>query len=150
RPERITADEPTFFDLKTGEPAVWYARSKAGKIELFDLMGYHPETGEELQPVTREIVQQWQAQQKEIAQRPPQRIDPEKFTFFDPKTGKVRAWYWRGADGTFEFYDNKGFQPATGDALQPVTHEIVASWKSAASATITRPPVRIDPDKYAF
>ncbi len=150
RPELISTEEPVFFDPVSGEPEVWYARSKSGEIELFDLMGYHPETGEELQPVTPEIVQQWQVQQTEIAQRPPQRIDPEKFTFFDPKTGRARAWFWRGSDGQLQFYDNKGFQPDTGEALQPVTHEIVATWESAAHSPVNRPPVQVDPSSYAF
>lgn len=134
RPERITSDDPVFFDLQTGKPIVWFARTRGGKIELFDLMGYHPETGEELQPINRNIVREWHAQQREIAERPPQRIvDADKFVFFDPKTGNARAWYWRSPEGAYEFYDNRGFQPRTGDPLKPVTNAVLAAWSKQAA-----------------
>ena len=50
RPKRIDVSEPTFFDLRSGEPAIWYAKNKNGNIELFSLMGFHPDTGDELLP----------------------------------------------------------------------------------------------------
>jgi hypothetical protein len=37
---------------KTGEPVVWYHRNQGGVIQLFDLMGFDPETGNELLPVS--------------------------------------------------------------------------------------------------
>ena len=145
RPERVVSDDPAFFDLKTGEPVVWYAKSKDGEIELFDLMGFHPETGEELTPISRDVVQEWKNQERTIAERPPQRINPDEFVFFDPKTGKARAWYWRRADGEFEFYDNKGFQPRTGEPLSVVTRDVVAEWSDQAAKkcyVVTRETIR--------
>jgi hypothetical protein len=59
RPKQITSSDPTFFDPTTGEPVVWYSKNDRGQIELFDLMGFHPETGEELTPITREVVENW-------------------------------------------------------------------------------------------
>src|ERR1700704_4777375 len=58
RPQQITSDHPTFFNPRSGEPSVWYFKDKNGRIEIFDLMGFDPDTGEELQPVTRDIVDQ--------------------------------------------------------------------------------------------
>jgi len=46
RPERISKAEPDFFDLRTGEPIVWYWKDRDGRVELFNLMGFHPESGE--------------------------------------------------------------------------------------------------------
>ena len=40
-------------------------------IEIFDLLGYHPETSEELLPVTPEIVDRWKAQQAQFQKPPP-------------------------------------------------------------------------------
>ena len=52
QPKRIMSNEPTFFDPRSGEPSVWYSKDKDGTVEIFDLMGFHPETREELQPIT--------------------------------------------------------------------------------------------------
>jgi hypothetical protein len=129
RPQRIPdGEEPVFFDLKTGEPNVWFAKTQDGEIELYDLMGFHPTTGEELIPINRETVQQWTTQQKALAERAPRRINPDNFVFFDAKSGKPRAWYWRSPDGQLEFYDNKGFQPRTGDPLEIVTRDVVTAF----------------------
>jgi hypothetical protein len=96
-------------------------------------MGFHPETGEELRPITKEIVEKWknQSPDRRPADRPPpRRVDhPETFAFFDPLTGEPRAWYWRGVDGAYEFYDSPGYQPRTGEKLSPVTQEIVNAYE---------------------
>ncbi len=135
KPQQITSPDPTFFDPRSGEPVVWYSKDKNGAVEIFDLMGYHPETGEELQPVTRDIVDQWKTQNTDIiktlhAQRPKRIDDPERYAFFDVVTGKPRVWYWRGPNGEYEFYDNQGFHPRTGEPLAVITKEEFISWKN--------------------
>jgi hypothetical protein len=146
RPERVTGEDPIFFDLKTGEPVIWFARGRSGEVELFDLMGFHPETGEELQPINKELVGEWRAQQRQIEDRPPQRIsNPDNFVFYNPKTGKPQAWYWRGIDGSFEFYDNKGFQPRTGEPLKVITPQVIADYNAQSAQKcyiVTRETVR--------
>jgi len=131
RPELVLEDEPVFFDQRTGDPIIWYWRAKSGDIELFNLMGFHPESGEELLPVTPAVVAEWKQQWlwKERHRHPPNRVDPLTYVFFDPKTGEVRGWYWRGPDGEYEFYDNPGFQPSTGEALIPVTKDVLEDWR---------------------
>ena len=76
RPGRINIRPPEFFDPRTSEPIVWYV-DHGGAIEIFDLLGYHPETGEELLPVTPEIVDRWKAQQA----KPPAPVDPDTYPF---------------------------------------------------------------------
>jgi hypothetical protein len=126
RPKRIESSDPTFFDLRSGEPAIWYATNKTGNIELFSLMGFHPDTGAELLPITAETVALWRDQQKKINTRVSRRIDdPASYVFFDQKTGDPRAWYWRGPGGQYEFYDAPGFHPRTGDQLTVLTKELV-------------------------
>ncbi|WP_194473484.1 hypothetical protein [Bradyrhizobium sp. CCBAU 51753] len=50
-------------------------------------MGFHPQTDEELIPVTREVVDAWKQQTAKLVRRVPLRLDdPEKFGFFDPTT----------------------------------------------------------------
>jgi tetratricopeptide (TPR) repeat protein len=133
RPKRVEANDPTFFDLRTGEPLVWYYKNKSGTIEIFDLMGFHPETGDELVPITKEVVELWKSQRPQQA-RPPQRIDPDKYPFFDPRTGEPRVWYWRGGEGRYEFYDNQGFHPRTGEPLKVITREVIDKWKQETEA----------------
>ena len=70
RPGRIKAPQPEFFDPRTSEPIVWYV-DHGDTIEIFDLLGYHPETSEELLPVTPEIVDRWKAQQGSLPESHP-------------------------------------------------------------------------------
>ncbi|MDR3493334.1 MAG: hypothetical protein P4L82_01925 [Ancalomicrobiaceae bacterium] len=137
RPKRVTTDDPTFFDLRTGEPVIWYSKMKDGDIELFDLMGFHPTTGDELLPVTKEVVDAWRDHQHAVKQRvtrPPQPIDPESYPFFDPLSGEPRVWYWHGADDRWEFYDNAGFHPRTGEPLTVISREAINQWQQAKEA----------------
>lgn len=151
RPQRITDANPTFFDPRTGEPIVWYYRSKDNEIEIFDLMGFHPDTGEELIPITKELVEQWKLQVAHVKQRVPKLVDPGKYVFFDERTGQPRAWYWRSVSGQYEFYDNPGFQSQTGEPLTIVTRSVVDDWKKHSEQQRTeKEPQRVDPNTYAF
>jgi TPR repeat protein len=129
RPQGITESNPTFFDPRTGEPIVWYYKDKDNTIQIFDLMGFHPDTGEELTPITKDVVGQWKVQSDQRSQRVPKLVDPEKYVFFDPRNGNPHAWYWVDTNGRYEFYDSPGFQPQTGDKLQIVTREVIEEWK---------------------
>ena len=85
-------------------------------------------------PISRDIVDLWKKRQLSN-NKPPQRIDdPEKYSFFDPLTGEPRAWYWRSESGNYEFYDNQGFHPRTGEALLVITREVNAKWKQEMEA----------------
>jgi hypothetical protein len=138
RPNRITASTPTFFSEISGEPVVWYSRNSSKAIELFDLMGYHPQTGEELAPVTRQVVDEWRSQSSKTVRRAPVRIDPNTYAFYDPVTGNAKVWYWRGDNDEFEFYDGPGFQPRTGEALEVITREAIATWKQSVAAAAAK------------
>ena len=130
RPQAIATPNPVFFDPRSGEPIVWYYKDKENIFEIFDLMGFHPDTGEELLPVTKEVAEKWKKQAEEKGRHVPKLIaDPDKYVFFDPLNGQARAWFWLGASSRYEFYDSPGFQPQTGDKLQLVTREIVNEWK---------------------
>ncbi|WP_439925208.1 tetratricopeptide repeat protein [Nitrobacter sp. JJSN] len=134
RPTRLTASNPTFFSAISGEPVVWYWKDASGTIELFDLMGYHPQTGEELKPVTRQIVSEWQSQAAKVVKRAPTKIDPNAYAFYDAVSGKPQVWYWRSDADEYEFYDGPGFQPRTGEPLQAITREAIANWRRSVAA----------------
>ena len=118
KPGKIIKTPPEFFDPRTSEPIVWYA-DRGAAIEIFDLLGYHPETSEELLPVTPEIVDRWKAQQA----KPPHRVDPETHPLFDPKTGRPNIWHSPGEKGALEFFDGPGFHPRTGRTLTEITRD---------------------------
>ena len=122
RPGKIKARPPEFFDPRTSEPIVWYV-DHGGAIEIFDLLGYHPETGEELLPVTPEIVDRWKAQQAQASKKPPAPVDPDTYPFFDLKTGRPNIWHSPGENGALEFFDGPGFHPRTGNALTEITRD---------------------------
>ena len=149
RPQRITGPNPTFFDLRSGEPIIWYFRRKDNGIELYDLMGFQAETGEELLPITKELAEEYKKQYSEGVHRPPKRVDPYTYVFFDPATGAPRAWYSRDAAGNFEFYDGPGFNPNTGENLLPAARDVVDEWKRLF-ACHENVPERIDPNTYSF
>lgn len=137
RPQAVVDRDPTFFDPISGEPVVWYIKQKTGRIEIFDLMGFHPRTGDELKPINRQIVDEWRTQSATIVQRAPSRIDPDRSGFFDAVTGNAKVWYWIGASG-YEFFDGPGFHPKTGDGLKIVTREAIESWRQAVEAAAER------------
>jgi TPR repeat protein len=128
RPTKIVSHEPTFFDLATGESIVWYLKTTAGQIELFDLMGFHPTTGEELLPVTKEVVNEWN-QQKHKCVPAPVKIGPDT-QFFDPATGSPQLWYWRSANGEYELFDCDGFHPRNGEALKSFDREVHRNYEN--------------------
>ena len=104
RPQEITNPSPVFFDPRSGEPIVWYYADKTNGVEIFDLMGFHPDTGEELLPITKEVAEQWKKQSDKRSRRVPRLIaDPDKYVFFDALNGQARAWYWVGSNGRYEF-----------------------------------------------
>ena len=139
RATQVTSNAPTFFDPTTGEPVVWYSKNNRGQIELFDLMGFHPQTGEELVPITREVADAWKQQTAKVVRRVPVRVgDPEKFGFFDPTTGAAKVWYWRTENGDYEFFDGPGFHPRSGDQFQIVTREVIAEWRQQQDAIAAR------------
>lgn len=139
RPQVVTVTDPAFFDPVSGEPIIWYAKADGGQIQLFDLMGYHPQTGEELKPVDKQIVDEWRKQSSKVVRRAPNRIsDPDKFGFFDPLTGNSKVWFWVSETGEYEFYDGPGFHPRSGDALKSAAHDVIAAWRQAVQAAADR------------
>ncbi len=53
-----------FFNPITGEPQVWHYQYPDGSFEFYDKPGYHPITGEQLKPATKQIYFEWQEKEK--------------------------------------------------------------------------------------
>lgn len=133
RPQIIADGKPAFFDPVSGEPIIWFAKDSTGHIEIFDLMGFHPQTGEELKPVDKEIVSDWYKQSSKVVRRVPKRIaDPDQYGWFDPLTGNPKIWFWVSEIGNYEFYDGPGFHPTSGDSLKLISRDAISGWKAAA------------------
>ena len=127
RPKQISEDKVIFFE--DGEPIVWYSKSSEGTtIELFDLMGFHPETGEELLPADKKVAEAWSLR------HPPKEIEnPQAGDFFDPRTGKPRLWYWK-SQSEYKFFDKEGYY--AGDPLMRVTKQVVDDYKKQKAIKI--------------
>ena len=95
RPTRIETPNPEFFDRGTGRPIVWFYKNKTNEIELFNLMGFHPETGDELEPVSKEIVELWKTQAIPYSRMLVNRRSASIPTHIclRPKTGEARIWF---------------------------------------------------------
>jgi hypothetical protein len=137
RPALIASNDHTFFSPLSGEPVAWFAANSAGAIEMFDLMGYHPQSGVELSAVTRDVVEAWKLQRERVVKRVPKSVDVDKYPPFDALTGVAQVWYWRSEKGDYEFYDGPGYHPRAGDALQPITREVLSKWRAAVEDAAT-------------
>ncbi len=59
RPPKKLDEPQQFFDYATKEPLVWYYEGPDGTLEFFDQPGFHPKYGQELKPITPEIVNKY-------------------------------------------------------------------------------------------
>ncbi len=128
KPVEITSGNPVYFDPLSGEPVIWYTKAD-GRIQIFDLMGFHPVTGQELVPIDRETVDAWRKQAAAVIRRAPVPVDPNQFSPFDPISGSARIWVWKDGSGNYEFYDGPGFHPRTGEALTVIDRDVLAAWR---------------------
>ncbi len=108
-------------------------------------MGFHPQTGEELQPISARVGEEYKAQRaasklkaERRHQSAPHRVNPEDLAFFDPATGEAQVWYWRNQNGEYEFYDNSGFHPLTGEPLKVIDAAMLAGWRKETEAKAAR------------
>jgi hypothetical protein len=120
------------FNQRTGAPLKWYVEESDGHVVLFDSAGFDSVTGAEKRPVTPEICGTFATQK---ANNRPRKIttNVRNLEFFYPTTGRARVWYSKSADGSYELFDARGFNPATSEPLLPVTKEIVADILDRAS-----------------
>jgi|GEM_PF-1708934 len=59
-------------------------------------------------------------------------------TYFDSQTGKPLKYYSISPNGTYHFFSAPGFDPVTGDRLEPVTKEIVLKSKGRGKIEIPK------------
>ena len=113
------------FNQRTGAPMKWFVEGANGEITLFDSGGFDTTQGAEKRPVTSDICARF-ARQKVNSR--PRRITASvgEIEFFDPNSGRARVWYSKTADGNYELFDIRGFNPATSEPLLPVTKDVVA------------------------
>ena len=56
--KKIEVNNSSLF-FKYGKPIVWYGKSKNGEMEYFNSRGLHPETMNELKPITKYIIRKY-------------------------------------------------------------------------------------------
>ena len=91
-------------------------------------MGFHPATGEELLPVTKEVANEWNQQRPKCVPAPV-KIGPDT-RIFDPATGSSQLWFWRSVSGEYEFFDCGGFHPRNGEALKSFDREAFRDYEN--------------------
>lgn len=65
-PERTDPETAVWFNPITGEPQLWYCAVEENTFEFFNKPGYHPRTGKDLMPVSREFYTTWQRLQAAV------------------------------------------------------------------------------------
>jgi hypothetical protein len=110
------------FDFATGKAMKFYAHTPEG-IRYFDAPGFDPKYGIPLKPVDPGV-----ARSQSLSTLPPKKLD-QPSQFFDFATKEPLVWYYKGADGTVEFFDQPGFHPKYAQELKPVTPEIVEEFE---------------------
>jgi hypothetical protein len=58
---RVDPAQVAWFNPYTGAPELWYYRFPDGQLEFYNRPGMHPQTGEKLSPVTKELYMSWRS-----------------------------------------------------------------------------------------
>src|SRR5690606_2794619 len=117
------------FSQSSGDAQKWFIQDQAGNILLFDSDGF-TSSGESKKVVTQQICRDYMRQQ--TGNRPQLLTGSlDQIEFFDSITGTPKVWYNQGTDGSFQLFDNPGFDPASGEELNRITRDIVLSLPAA-------------------
>lgn len=129
------ATKDVAFGFGHREVLKYYARTDKGVV-FYDRPGFDPDTGQELKPVTPEVIRDL----NQLREGPLTRVDPANVAWFNPYTGAPQLWYYRFPEGQLEFYNRPGMHPLTGDPLSPVTKELFLTWRAGNQANTARAP----------
>ena len=103
----------------------WCAETPEG-ISTFDGPGKDPVYGTPAGPCTLDQIKAIKNHNGNLAPHLVTITDPATYSWFDGITGKPRVWYSVVGIGNFRFFDRSGTDPATGQALNPITRQIVS------------------------
>jgi len=94
-----------------------------GRIELIGGSERHPVTGRDTEPLTPEAYREYELrkQYRSFADAPPVRPG----LYFDEVSNEPKVWYSEPEPGVYDLFPLPGFDPRTGEKLQPIRREIV-------------------------
>lgn len=136
------AQLPANFDATTGEALRYCAKRPSGELFCLDRPGVDPLTQRPLKKMDadlaeREIRKKDNLMPKEIT------LSVGKIEFFDslsdPSKPEPKVWVVEDGKGCYTLFDHAGVDPTTGDALKPVTKQIVREIKKCVVATVEQP-----------
>jgi hypothetical protein len=130
----------TYFDRKTGEVERWYALTPEG-YRFYDEPGADKTYGIPLRPVTKEIVEA--ARGKGAAITAYESLDEAPY-LFDPVTGAPQVWYGGDPGGEIRFYSRPGFDPKTGEELEPATSDVLRVYYAARDSRAGKSRLRAE------
>jgi hypothetical protein len=133
----------SFFNL-SGEPQKWCAETVAG-VRCFDQPGHDPVFGVELAPPTPQQVEAWKRAELNLEPRRLNIDSIEQIDFFDRlRLGKVKVWYGQDRQGKIELFDSSGYHPTTGEALRPVTRELIDRFERQLLSARAQPGLQVE------
>jgi hypothetical protein len=101
-----------------------------------DKPGVNTRTGHTWKEVTPEMIPKLKLWEKGVEDF--HSVDPSTARWFNPITGVAELWYYKHADGSFEFYNKPGYHPKNSERLIEVTQHIYMEWKKQEDERIEK------------
>jgi len=121
----------------TATATKYYAVTPEG-VRFFDTEGFDPKYGVRLKPVTPQMIATLERAKRGDVAKPLAFRDLADVTFFDPLTGEAKVWFCRTAKGDTKLFSTSGFDPESGQILQPVTPAFLEELKARRTAAEER------------
>lgn len=106
---------------KDGTTDKWYVESADHQLTIYDSGGYDS-LGNKKVKATPEICRRYALQS---SGNQPTRVRYSSDMRFFSGSGAALVWYYKTADGNIELYDKSGYHPTLGDALSPISRDVV-------------------------
>lgn len=135
------ATKDTYFDHKTGKATKYYCQTPEG-YRVFDSPGFDPKYGIELKALDATAARVIAKAEAAGGTIPGQ-------AYFDPLTGTPLKWFSRTGTGDWEFHDEPGYHPQTGQTLSPFTREVAAEYGTWLEEQKARTAAQAESDRVA-
>lgn len=136
------AQLPANFDATTGEALKYCAKRPSGELFCLDRPGVDPLTQRPLKKMDAELAEREFRKRDNLM--PKQVTLPlSKIEFFDSLSDaskpEPKIWVVEDGKGCYTMFDHPGVDPTTGDALKPVTKQIVRELKKCTVSSVEQP-----------
>ena len=119
----------SYFAFSEGKVLKWYASTPEG-VRFYDAPGYDPKYGLELKQATPELIANLEKTKRGMQPKRLAYDSINEIELFDPITGENKVWYFMDQSGNYELFDSAGVHPVYGEALKPITKQVISQIKA--------------------